>query len=465
MNVVAFARRNRYPLYLLLLSLSVYTFFSLHNGPRIASYYTGDEPHYVVLMKSLLEGHLYVEGVYRNPRPEWATWPYAWHAVKGPDGHYYSTHGIGLPLLASPFYVLGGSLGLILFIPVIASFVNLLQYFLCRRVTGDDYVSFFTALAMGFATLLCPYSNQFFPELVMALLLLISLNLILKYGLTSRVQLAVGLLLGYGLIVKAAYAELIMGFGLGLFIICLKRKCVNFGLFIAGTAAWAIALGLYNVTAFGSAFAYPLASGKSAYTEILSSNPIFAATGLIFDRYRGLFPYSPVLLFSVFGLRPLLKERADIFVLAAGALLGQYVGASVFGIWWAGLSLPARYLISVLPLFSLPLSLALRDNIHKLWFKAGTYYTICVGLCLNLTLSWFRAVGYGVNAPKAELLSITYFGLNYVFPVVLTSQDHLTISLTLLLTWLSGLLVLVLLGIFLPRSIRRTSIHSDGLEH
>ena len=158
----------------------MYGYLSLHNGISFPSYYTGDEPHYVVIIKSLARGHLYVEDAYRNSQPEWTTWPYSWHAVKGHDGHYYSTHGIGLPLLAAPFYIIGGSLGLILFIPLVASLVNLFQYFVCRRITGDEYVSFITALVMGFATLICAYSNQFYPELLMALFLLVSLNLVLK---------------------------------------------------------------------------------------------------------------------------------------------------------------------------------------------------------------------------------------------------------------------------------------------
>jgi hypothetical protein len=82
-----FLGRNRYDIVLFLLSVCVYGYFSLHNGTSLTGYYTGDEPHYVVLVKSLAEGHLYVENVYRDPRPEWASWPYSWHAVEGPDGH------------------------------------------------------------------------------------------------------------------------------------------------------------------------------------------------------------------------------------------------------------------------------------------------------------------------------------------------------------------------------------------
>jgi hypothetical protein len=425
----------------------MYGYLSLHNGISFASYYTGDEPHYVVIIKSLVRGHLYVEEVYGDPRPEWTTWPYSWHAVKGPDGHFYSTHGIGLPLLAAPFYIVGGSLGLILFIPLVTSLVNLSQYFACRRITGDDYVSFITALVMGFATLVCAYSNQLYPELLMALLLLVSLNLVLKYGLTNRVHLAMGLLIGYGFLLKAAYAAIVAVLGLALFIICIRRRRLNFVLFFAGAAVWFAAFCLYNTTAFGNPFAVPLASGQSAYGQILTNNAIFAATGLIFDRYRGLLPYSPILLLSVLGLRPLAKERPEVFALAAGAVLAEYVGSSLFTHWWAGWSLSARYLMSVLPLFSLPLSLALKNNLHKLWFRIGAYCTAYLGLCLNLSLSWSRAIGLNVNNGKSDILSRAYLGLDHVFPVVLNSQDLLNISLTQLLLWLSGLSAVVLLAL------------------
>ena len=448
MQVGSYLRRNRYPLVLLLASLCMYGYLSLHNGISFSSYYTGDEPHYVVIIKSLVErGHLYVEGVYRDPRPEWTTWPYSWHAVKGPDGHYYSTHGIGLPILAAPFYIIGGSVGIILFIPLVTSLVNLSQYFACRRITMDDQVAFITALVMGFATLVCAYSNQFYPELLMALLLLASLNLVLKYGLRNSVQLAMGLLIGYGFLLKAAYAAIVAGLGLALCIVCIRRRRLNFVLFVAGVAVWFAAFCFYNTIAFGSPFAVPLASGESGYPQIVANNAIFAATGLIFDRYRGLLPYSPILLLSVLGIRPLLKERSEVFALATGAVLAEYVGSSLFTHWWAGYSLPARYLVSVLPLFSLPLSLALKNNLHKLWFKTAAFCTICLGVYLNLSLSWSRAIGLNVNNGKSDLLSRAYLGLDRIFPVVLNSQDLLNISFTQLLLWLSGLSAVVLLAL------------------
>jgi len=446
-RVGSFLRRNRYPLILLLVSLCTYGFFSLHNGTSFSLYYTGDEPHYVVIVKSLVEGHLYVEDVYRDPRPEWTTWPYSWHAVKGPDSHFYSTHGLGLPLLVALFYIIGGSLGVILFIPSITTLVNLFQYFACRRITGNDRVSFITTLVMGFATLIFAYSNQLYPELVMSLLLLASLNLVLKYGLTNSVQLAVGLLIGYGFLLKAAYAAIIVGLGLALSLVCITKRRPNFILFFAGAAVWLAAFCFYNTIAFGSAFAVPLASGESAYPQILANNATFAATGLIFDRYRGLLLYSPILLMSVLGMRPLFKERPDVFALATSAVLVEYVGTSLFTHWWAGFSLPARYLVSILPLFSLPLSLALRNDFRKQWFKAGMYCTIYLGLYLNLTMSWSRAVGLNVNTAKSEMLSTAYLGLDRVFPVILNSQDLVSISFTQLLLWLSGLSVIVLLTI------------------
>jgi hypothetical protein len=430
----------------------MYGSLSLHNGISFSSYYTGDEPHYVVVIKSLVEkGHLYVEDVYDDPRPEWATWPYSWHAVEGPDGHFYSTHGIGLPLLAAPFYVAGGSLGLILFVPLVTSLVNLSQYFVCKRITGDDRVSFITVLVMGFATLLCAYSNQLYPELLMALLLLVSLNLVLRYGLTNIVQVGMGLLIGYGFLLKAAYAATVVGFGLGLFIICIKRRRLNFVLFVAGAAVWFAVFCFYNSTAFGNPFAVPLASGESAYPQIQAGGAIFAATGLIFDRYRGLLPYSPVLVLSLLGLKPLLKERSEIFSLATSAVLVEYIGSSLFTHWWAGYSLPARYLVSILPLFSLPLSLALKNNLHKLWFKIAACCTTGLGLYLNLSLSWSRAIGLNVNSSKSGLLSTAYLGLDRVFPVVLNSQDLLNISFAQLLLWLTGLSALVLLALFWPK--------------
>jgi hypothetical protein len=285
----------------------------------------------------------------------------------------------------------------------------------------------------------------------MALFLLVSLNLVLKYGLTNTVQLAMGLLIGYGFLLKAAFTGIVAGFGVALLIICIRKRRLNFVLFIAPVVVWFAAFCFYNTTAFGNPLAVPLASGESAYPQITAANVIFAAIGLIFDRYRGLLPYSPILLLSILGLKPLVKERWDIFVLATCAVLAEYVGSSLFTHWWAGWSLPARYLISILPLFSLPLSLALKNNLHKLWFKIGACCTICLGLYLNLSMSWSRAIGLNVNSDKSDMLSRAYLGLDNIFPVILNSQDLLNISLTQLLLWLSGLSTIILLAFLLTK--------------
>jgi hypothetical protein len=440
----------------------LYAYLSLHNGTSFSSYYTGDEPHYVVIIKSLVKGgHLYVEDVYRDPQPEWATWPYSWHAVKGPDGHFYSTHGIGLPILAAAFYAIGGSIGLILFIPMVTTLVGLSQYFACRRITRDDYVSFIAALVMGFATLVCAYSNQLYPELLMALLLLVSLNLILKYGLTNRVHLAMGLLIGYGFLLKAAFAAIIAIFGLTLCIICARRREWNVVLFVAGVAVWFAAFCFYNTTAYGNPFAVPLASGESAYPQILASNSLFAAVGLLFDRYRGLLPFSPIVVLSLLGLRSFAKERPEVFALATTAFLTEYVGSCLFTHWWAGWSLPARYLMSVLPLFGLPLSVALKTYLRKPWFKTGVYCTVYLGLFLNLSLCWSRAIGLNVSAGKSELLSTAYLGLDSLFPVVLNSQDLLNISFPQLLLWVSGLFAVVL-SVLIWTEVKKSGIGGPG---
>jgi len=260
-----------------------------------------------------------------------------------------------------------------------------------------------------------------------------------------------GLLIGYGFLLKAAFTGIVAGFGVALLIICIRKRSFNFVLFVAPVVVWFAVFCFYNSIAFGNPLAVPLASGESAYPQITATNVIFAATGLIFDRYRGLLPYSPILLLSVLGLKPLAKESGDVFVLATCAVLAEYLGSSLFTHWWAGWSLPARYLISVLPLFSLPLSLALKNNLHKLWFKIAACCTICLGLYLNLSMSWSRTIGLNVNGDKWEMLSRAYLGLDNIFPVILNSQDLLNISLTQLLLWLSGFSTIILLAFLLAK--------------
>lgn len=461
MQIAGFVRRNRLPVVLLLVSLFMYGYFALHNyyGSGLL-YYTGDEPHYIVTTKSLVErGHLYVEEIYQDPRPEWTTWPHDWHAIRGQDGHFYSTHGIGLPLLAAPFYAMGGILGIILFTPLISALVSLFLYLGARRITDDPAVSFTTALVMGFATLQSSYSDQFYPELPMALLLLVAIYLFLKYGLTNRVQLAMGLLVGYGFLLKTAYAAIVAAFGLTILAISIRRRCLNFALFAAGAGLWFVILCFYNNMAFGNPFAYPLASeiatGRTGYDLILRGTAAYGATGLVFDRYYGILPYCPVLALAVLGLRPLAKKSQKAFALVVTSALAEYATASVFFVWWAGFSFPARYLVSILPLLGLPLSLAFKNNRAKLWFRTGMCCAVYVGLYLNLSMSWDRGIGLAVNPAKTDLLSMAYLGLDRLFPsIVVSSSNFANITTLEAFLFLSGLFAFVLLAMF-ENSVKR----------
>jgi hypothetical protein len=133
--------------------------------------YGGDETHYLLAARSLAkQRNLDVRDDYRERgwRDFDAAPPKPLGVIR--KGARYEPHSIGLPLLAAPFYALGGAKAVELMIAGMLAAAMALSYLLARHVVPDPWC-LYAALAIGLSPPLVAHGTAVLPEPVAALAL------------------------------------------------------------------------------------------------------------------------------------------------------------------------------------------------------------------------------------------------------------------------------------------------------
>src|SRR4051795_7615111 len=136
------------------------------------SSYAGDEPHYLLTAKSIVDdANLDLTGEYRS-RAYASFYPRTLdpHGLLT-DGRLNEPHGIGFPLLIAPAYAIGGAHGVELFLAALAALAVALAYALAQRAGVPDPWALGATLAVGLSPPLLAYSTAVYPEIAAAALL------------------------------------------------------------------------------------------------------------------------------------------------------------------------------------------------------------------------------------------------------------------------------------------------------
>jgi hypothetical protein len=146
------------------------------------------------------------------------------------------------------------------------------------------------------------------------------------------------------------------------------RRPADWGRFLLGTTPFVVPLAAYNWAAFGS----PLHQGYG--TAYINSSLNFqgalvfrGAAGLLFAPGRGLFIYSPVLIFAIVGL--VKGRRQLLYPLCALAAAAYVAVAANSADWYGGQSFGARRITDILPLLAVLLVPAVDAIVRTKWLR------------------------------------------------------------------------------------------------
>lgn len=307
------------------------------------------------------------------------------------EGRIYCDKAPGISFLAIPSYfivrgieVIRGSripLYLVIYLARIST-VGLLSAlaltalfrFLRERV-GED-IAGFCASAYFLGTIAFPFSAVFFGHQAAASLAFLALYFLCR-GRSAGQRgpvLTAGFLAGLAALVE--YPAVVIGTGLFFLLVLRRRDRFLVPIFVAGFLPAVATLLIYNRAAFGGCldFGYAYTGhyfqlrglADAVWTSALSLPGPARIVKMAFSPYRGLFFFSPLLLFGLLGLPELWRRsgRTAALLLVAFSLAYFFLNASLRE-WEGGWAPGLRHLAPLLPFWILPLALGARRLVRR----------------------------------------------------------------------------------------------------
>ena len=436
---------------------------------------TGDEPHNLSITSEIIRHHnVYMEEYFNDePHDPSLIWPsdyynntLLWQSYQRPDGHYINVHPNGLPLLLIPGYAIGGILGSMITMSVMSSLTSVFIYKFTRKLTTPK-TGFFTTLLVSFSTLLFTYSNQIYADVVITLFLIASLYFILEKHRNGLHMAAVGVILGYGIFLKISFILIDVILIPLIFIMFFKHQislknfslfCIVFALFVT----LSIVNNMYtNNSVIGGAQTTSVINifftGKDQTGIFGAGAKIFGLTSIIesfFGKYHGMFIFSPILMLSTIGIKPLWdknKQLVIIITLLSISIITGYTLTDPENILFAG-DPPSRYFVPLIPLMGIAVACGFEKFSRRISYRILLIILTALSSAFSLAFAYNRIFSVDHALIKGKLVHLIYFNTDFFFPSLGTSIKYpmhhpLDIYNEIFLVSIVSLLVL---GIMLP---------------
>ncbi len=292
--------------------------------------------------------------------------PQLWDLSLSPNGHYYPNKPPGLTFLGLPVLFATNILNisfpwdgwiLILLSCCFTSFAVLMVYLMCKNTLGmDEKVSIITSLIFAFATFAFPHSVTLYSNVFSQFFVIFS-----TYFLINKQQIENTIVrlflsgMGMGFLIILDYPNLLLIVPMLVYLLSSKNWRLIW-VFLIPVGLFVIVLAWYQFVCFGSPFVttYTYAVTHSDVSTGFNNPLQRGLIGLLITPRRGLFLYSPILLFSLYGLVKMVQNKSErkeallfislFLILLVFFALQKYSSGWIFG---------SRRLTPVLPLFVL----------------------------------------------------------------------------------------------------------------
>jgi hypothetical protein len=427
---------------------------------------TGDEPFYLLTTQSILQdGNLDLteqyerrsyESFFDHPRELWR------QSAPRENGVLLSPHNPGLSISLIPGFATAGLLGAQVQLLVLAALTFSLTYLLVVRLTGEAIWSWLATGAVALSASAFIYSTEVYPEVPAALVLVVSLSLVQGQSQAwgwRALALVVALSAMVWLGVK--YAPLVALIALwALWKMDQQSRAVLLAVGLGSVAffVW------FHLRTFGAVTPYSVGVVYSGDTtlSVLSQHfdlapQAYRLVGLFIDQRFGIGRWAPVFLLLIPGLALLWRHgglaRLVLAVIMVQLLIATFVAITMMG-WW----FPGRTLMTVVPLFALPLTLLLARM--SWWVRA------CFGLLalytMAVTIVLATAGHSGEVTIAVDPFNMEAWPFQAVAPLFpnYTFWDAQTWALTIV--WLVVALASAVVVFLSPTSLRLRSLTTIG---
>lgn len=438
------------------LCLALYAIF-IPQIIRYLSPLTGDEPFYVMTALSIANDRDLDElNNYRqrdfdsfyppDPLPEdWLGWPLfprtlPPHQADSARAGLYSKHGLGVAVLITLPYMLGGRVAVLVFLNLIGALVAANMVLLARRYGHGWLIAIALALALGFSNPLMSYAYLIFPEIFAAL------AIIYAYRRSREPENNVAQWFGIGLAIAtlpwlhARFVPALLGLLWLLSPLWWREQAWSRRLAgLLPPAISAVALLSYYLIIYHRP--YPSAEDHAGFNwphEIVN-----AFFGLFLDEQWGLLIHAPLYLLAAVGLIILWPWRRDE-AKALLIVLAPYLAMIAFyRVWWGEWGPPARYLAPIAPLAIAPIA-AWARAVRPAFAWTGAALLALPGFAIMAGFLRFPQLMYNHPNGQSTLFTSWAAELERTWPKVIPSFQFYSPS-PLLVRCLWSLLLIVLI--------------------
>ena len=354
------------------------------------------------------------------------------------EGHFYSDKIIGMSLLGvAPLFAAKTTaratgnylptnasrrLTTIFTTGLFAALTAVLLFQLLRRLDCPPFGAISLVAGYAFGTMAAGYATLFYSYVPAAFFALGSYYLIFRKKpasenefsseLNNKLLLLAGLSLGLALLCE--YTLTFIAIGLSILLLIQLRPRWRIFIYWAGAALPLTLFAAYTISCFG-AITLPYAhlvegefvEGMSRGFMGVSKFELPVLWYVTLHPYRGLFFFSPFLLFSLWGLwlmRGNPAWRKSLWLIVFFLLAYLWLNASYNHQWWGGWTYAPRHLFPLLPFLLIPLVWVWRRG--PAW-RAGLLATIILAIALNM-LATVMGPNYPQGYETAQLLNPSF---------------------------------------------------------
>jgi hypothetical protein len=336
-------------------------FLSLMPYERAVMPTASDEPHYLVIVQSLVTRQsldltaTYDSQIYKAYYPD--VLPDR-HIIQVGDAQY-PIRDLGLPFLAVLPFALAGRSGVLVLLCLVGAALVAQLYLACRDLRIAQRPALLGVAGTALTHPLLTYTTQIYPELMAALAFVIAARLLRRGRAASLAELA-GASACVGILPWLSTRAWLIAVGVGIVVaysalrplerpsaaVLVRRAAAGAGPFIA----LVLALATLDYRMFGVFIpnaGYYLIRDQQ---QVLAFAPQIGGLGLLFDKVFGLIPRTPLFLVCAVGVVPLLRRARGTELAALGlGWLVYFIYIADIAYWWADGSPPSRYLVASIP--------------------------------------------------------------------------------------------------------------------
>ena len=311
-------------------------------------------------------------------------------------GPQYSKYGLGMSVLAIPFYLFGKLLSFLLGIEaslatqftvsMINAMLTALSCLMVFRIATERFeftlrIGLFLALGFGLSTIAWYYSEDFMSEPATTFFLLSAVYWVTGKDRATRDLLWAGTFLALAVSCRLAALVVIPGFIFYQWMVWAESAEKDIKQLILDLLRPAIPvvtvlmlIMIYNYLRFWG----PLETGY----EKISGRFLLGFFGILFSPGKSLFLFNPLTLFGCLASMFFLREQRKTALLFGWLIVSHLVLFSFWHSWQGGMSWGPRLMLVVLPYLILPIGFLLRE--HKQAVKIPVLLALVVGILIQL---------------------------------------------------------------------------------